>query len=139
MDPHTTSAWRKVSETGKAVSSRIVSARMEIAGQGDFRSSRRSSSSPSFMTVISVYAPTHRATQEKDEFNADLQEAIDRVHADDVFLLVGDFNARMGCSERRDDGSMWNGVRGYHGTGKMNENGEALLTFCVLNDLNYHY
>ncbi len=51
-----------------------------------------------------------------------------------MLLLVGDFNARVGSSERREDGSIWQGVRGY-GVGRMNESGEALLSFCALNEL----
>ena len=29
----------------------------------------------------------------------------------------------------------WNGVRGVHGVGRMNEAGEDLLSFCALNEL----
>ena len=137
LDPHMTMAWRDAGETWRAVSSRVLTARLKIAGQDVSRSDRQSSrSSPFFMTIISVYAPTHRSAQEKkDEFYADLQETIDSVHVDDVLLVVGDFNARVGSSERREDSSMWDGVRGCHGAGKMNESGEALLSFCALNEL----
>ena len=50
-------------------------------------------------------------------------------------MLLGDFNARVGSGERVGNNPSWNGVRGCHGVGKMNENGEALLTFCALNEL----
>ena len=30
---------------------------------------------------------------------------------------------------------MWEGVRGYHGVGKINKSGKALLSFCTLNKL----
>ena len=137
LDPHMTMAWRDAGETWRAVSSRVLTARLKIAGQDVSRSDRQSSrSSPFFMTIISVYAPTHRSAQEKkDEFYADLQETIDSVHVDDVLLVVGDFNARVGSSERWEDSLMWDGVRGCHGAGKMNESGEALLSFCALNEL----
>ena len=103
LDPHMTMAWRDAGETWRAVSSRVLTARLKIAGQDVSRSDRQSSrSSPFFMTIISVYAPTHRSAQEKkDEFYADLQETIDSVHVDDVLLVVGDFNVRVGSSERR--------------------------------------
>ena len=42
----------------------------------------------------------------------------------DALLLVGDFNTRVGSSERKDV-SRWEGVRGYHEVGKMNESGEV--------------
>ena len=31
--------------------------------------------------------------------------------------------------------SSWDGQKGCHGVGKMNESGEALLSFCALNEL----
>ena len=137
LDTHMTMAWRDAGETWRAVSSRVLTARLKIAGQDVSRSDRPSSRSrPFFMSIISVFAPTHRSAQEKkDEFYAHLQETIDSVHVDDVLLVVGDFNARVGSSERRENSSMWDGVRGCHGAGKMNESGEALLSFCALNEL----
>ena len=50
------------------------------------------------------------------------------IQEEDVVMLLGDFNARVGCGERAGDNPNWNGMRGCHGVGKMNENGEAL---CV--------
>ncbi len=121
LDLHSTIAWRNAGETWKAVSYRIVTARLKIARQDEPRSGRRSSSSPSFVTV---YAPTHKAIQEK-EFYADVQATIDSVHVDEVLLLVGDFNAKVGSSERREYDSIWEG----------DESGEALLSFCALTEL----
>ena len=129
LDLQMTTAWKEAGEIWKAVSSQIVTAGIKIARQDGAMPDRRSSRGALFMTVISVYAPTHRAAPEKkEEFFAALQETIDRVFVDDVLLLVGDFNARVGSSGRQEDISMWKGVRGYHGVGKMNESGEALLS-----------
>ena len=87
-------------------------------------------------TIVSVYAPTNRASQEeKDEFYADLQSVIDGVAEEDVVMIVGDFNARVGSSERQEEEDMWNDVRGCHGVGRINESGEALLSWCALNSL----
>ena len=127
LDPCTTEAWRHAGEVWKAVSPRLVLTRLKLGG---------SSGSPPYATVVSAYAPTHRSSQEKkDEFYTDLQSTLDGVNKDDVLLLLGNFNARVGKSERHDGGSDWTGVRGYHGVGNMNESGEALLTFCALNGL----
>ena len=64
------------------------------------------------MTLISVYAPTHRADPEKEEdFFTGLPETIDRACVDDMLLLVGDFNARVGSSDRQEDVSRWEGLR----------------------------
>ena len=83
---------------------------------------------------MSVYAPTHRARQkDKDKFYADLQSVVDGVSAEDVLLVVGDFNARVGSGQM--GGDEWDGVRERHGVGLMNTSGEALLAWCLLNGL----
>jgi hypothetical protein len=43
---------------------------------------------------------------------------------------MGDFNARVGGEE-----DVWEGVKGRHGIGKVNENGVRLLEFCMGNEL----
>ena len=77
---------------------------------------------------------TGASQEEKDEFYADLQSVIDGVAEEDVLMIVGDFNARVGSSERQEE-DMWNDVRGCHGVGRINESGEALLSWCALNSL----
>lgn len=125
-------AWKMAGGTWKAISSTLVLARVKL-GSGQRRNGRQS---PQYATVISAYAPMHRSTQEKkDEFFDDLQCTLDGVPEDDVLLLMGDFNARVGNSERGDKDPRWSGVRGFHGVGKMNESGEALLTLCALSEL----
>ncbi len=90
---------------------------------------------PTFLTIVSVYAPMFRASPvEKEQFYSDLQAVVDAVDEQDVLMVVGDFNARVGSSARGGD-PVWGGVRGFHGVGKMNEAGGELLTFCALNEL----
>ena len=61
----------------------------------------------------------HRSSQEKkDVFYTDLQKTPDRVDRNDVLLLLGDFNARVGSNEEHTGVSNWNGVKGCHGVGK---------------------
>jgi len=87
------------------------------------------------VTIISVYAPTHRAPVEiKDQFFHDLQAVISSAPPDDLLPVMGDFNARVGCGEVMDP--FWLGVRGMFGVGKLNENGEHLLSFCAMNEHN---
>ena len=96
---------------------------------------RRGQREPVHGTIVSVYYPTHQAGQEeKDEFYADLQSVIDVVAEEDVLMIVGDFSARVGSCKRQEE-DMWNGVRGCHGVGQINESGEALLSWCALNYL----
>ena len=56
---------------------------------------------------------------------------MDKIPSSDVLLLLGDFNARVGCSVA--DGDVWKGVRGQHGVGCCNEAGERFLEFCAVN------
>ena len=83
-----------------------------------------------YASVVSVYVPTHRTSQVvKDQFFDDLQHVVDGISNDDLLLVMGDFNARVGC------GDPWDGVRGCHGVGHINDNGEALLSWCAQNSL----
>ena len=136
LDREMTAAWREAGEVWEAVSSRIVCARLKLAGQGAGRSLDRRRDRPVYVTVVSVYAPTFRASvEQKEQFFSDLQAKLDDVNEHDVLLLVGDFNARVGSSVRCEEDPAWDGVRGLRGVGKMNEAGEALLSFCALNEM----
>ena len=133
LDPQMSEAWKNAGGVWKAISSRLVLARLKLRGRPE---SCGRTGTPLLATIVSAYAPTHRSTQEKkDEFFADLQSTLDSVPEDDVLLLLGDFNARVGSSRRESDNPSWSSVRGFHGIGKMNESGEALLTFCAINEL----
>ena len=86
LDPALSAAWRDAGEVWKAVSSRTVCARLKLA-QGVRRLSRKGKSRPIFVTIMSVYAPTFRATAEEKEFFSDLQATIDGVDEHDVLLI----------------------------------------------------
>ena len=62
----------------------------------------------------------------------DLQRVVDGIGGDDLLLILGDFNARVGSGER---GDVWEDVLGCHGVGRVNENGEALLSWCAQNEM----
>ena len=135
LDPQLKEAWRRAGEIWKGVSSRIMMVRVKL-DDGYGRQIGWNISRPTYATIISVYAPTHRSSQgKKDEFYADLQKSLDGVDRNDVLLLLGDFNARVGSNEKFTGMSSWDGVKGCHGVGKMNESGEALLSFSALNEL----
>ena len=130
LDPTMAENWKSSGGEWQAVSSRIVSARLKLGEKVGQRGRRE----PVHGTIVSVYAPTHRANQEeKDKFYTDLQSQIDGVAEEDILVVVGDFNARVGSSERHED--IWNDVRGYHGVGRINEAGETLLSWCASNSL----
>ena len=55
---------------------------------------------------------------------------MDRVPRRDILLLVGDLNAKVGVDNAGRGEAM-----GQQGIGQMNENGELLADFCIINRL----
>ena len=79
-----------------------------------------------FASVISVYAPTLGSDDDAImAFYLELRNYLSVIPNPDKILLLGDFNARVGC-----DHSTW-GVLGRYGLGKANENGIHLLQLCT--------
>jgi len=67
-----------------------------------------------------VYAPTHRAPPEgKEKFYDNLQAVINSVPSSDVLLVMGDFNARVGCVSNPRSEPLWDRVQGKFGVGKI--------------------
>ena len=136
-------AWRRGGERWNPVSSRIMSARLMLGARGDkLRSGKRNSDL--YLSVLSVYAPTNKATfSVKNKFLNDLQNVIDGVNKNDILVVLGDFNARVGSSENdvsgdcfeREDHQQWGSVLGQYGCGQCNQAGENLLLFCARNQL----
>ena len=83
------------------------------------------------VTVISAYVPTLTSSDgAKDAFCEELNVLVKDFSQGDKFILLGDFNARVGT-----DCNNWKGVLAPHGTGKLNSNGLILLSLCAENDL----
>ena len=132
LDEKATAAWRAAGEAWEAVSSRIVTARLKLARRGQRIPCGSSETHDTFVTVISAYAPTAKASPHvKQQFVGDLQNTVDKVPVSDVLVLLGDFNAHVG---RRDPGSdLWQEALGLHGLSERNEAGEEFLEFCTIN------
>ena len=74
LDPALTAAWKEAGGVWEEVNSRIVSARLKISVKKSVRSQKSRDQCPSFLTVVSVYAPTFKSSVEvKEQFYADLQ------------------------------------------------------------------
>ena len=117
-----TGAWREAGEQWKAWSSRLVTAQLQ---PGKNKADR--------LHVLSCYAPTRAASRaEKDRFYEDLQQALDGIPSNEPYVLLGDFNARVGSRHGHDD--LWNLVRGPHGFGACNYAGDELLSFLSTNE-----
>ena len=70
------------------------------------------------ITVIQVYAPTSNAEEaEVERFYEDLQDLLELTPKKDVFLIIGDWNAKVGSQETP-------GVTGKLGLGMRNEAGK---------------
>ena len=83
------------------------------------------------LSIIQIYAPTNEANiEDKDNFYEQLQTVVDSVHKHGILLVMGDLNAKVG-----EDNEGYKNIRGSHGVGERNDNGERLLDFCGLNNL----
>ena len=84
---------------------------------------------PFNITVIQVYALTSNAEEAEVEwFYEDLQDLLETIPKKDVFLIIGDRNAKVGSQETP-------GVKGKFGLGVQNEAGERLKEFFQENTL----
>ena len=131
LDKRASAAWRRGGEVWKAVSSRLISMRLRWASSDGRRSSKARGS---FVTIVCGYAPTARGPScVKSMFLEELQNTLDAVPENDILLLLGDFNARIGV--RDSDDGLWSNVIGGHGLEERNLAGEEFLQVCELNQL----
>ena len=81
---------------------------------------------PFNITVIWVYAPTSNAEEAEVEwFYEDLQDLLELTPKKDVFLIIGDWNAKVGSQD----------IPGVTGKFGQNEAGQKLTEFCKENTL----
>ena len=79
---------------------------------------------PFNITVIQVYAPTSNTEEvEVEQFYEDLQDLLELTPKEDVFFIIGDWNAKGGSQENA-------GVIGKFGLGIRNEAGQRLMSFA---------
>ena len=84
---------------------------------------------PFNLSIVQVYAPTGDHPEEDlEKFYADIEIACRQLQATDVFIVMGDMNAKIG-KEKVDS------YVGEFGLGNRNERGDRLLEFCVEKDL----
>ena len=84
--------------------------------------------------VVVCYAPTFRSSRaDKDVFFNDLQHVLCGVGRHDKFVLLGDFNARVGTRTGVDIDE-WADVCGPCGFGECNDAGKEMLAFLGMNN-----
>ena len=109
---------RKLQQLPTPVNERLMSLRLPL-------------DSKNHLTLISAYAPTMSYPEEEiDLFYHQLQHLVNQTPGTDKFIILGDFNARVGA-----DSTVWSETIGKFGMGKINSNGEKLLAFCTENKL----
>jgi uncharacterized protein YciI len=83
------------------------------------------------MSLIVACAPTDVADEEdKDCFYSSHQSFLDNTPRQDVLLMIGNFNARVGSNDTNREG-----VRGRHGIDEITDNGKRLVGICEENNL----
>ena len=112
-------AWRLGVQQWKAWSSRCVCAVVQV----DKRLSRK-------VHLVSCYAPTRTASREdKDAFFQELESIIFSVPSGGMYVILGDFNARVGSRDSID--GEWSSVREPHGFESTNDSARELLAFLA--------
>ena len=116
-------AWKSGGEQWKSWGARIIKA--TLGG---------SNRHTSCIHILSCYAPTYASSRvEKDNFFDHLQEALDEIPPKEPYVILGDFNARVGARNHVEE-DQWQGSRGPHGLGEANDAGKELLSFLSLNE-----
>ena len=83
------------------------------------------SAQPFNMNIIQLYAPTSTHEDEGiDEFYDKVQHALQNVKSNEITIVMGDLNAKIGEGSHRD-------VVGRFGLGERNERGNRLMQFCI--------
>ena len=92
----------------------------------------RVKATPFNITIVQIYAPTSaHDEQETDQFYSKVQEQLDKAPKQDIKLVLGDFNAKVG----KDSINSCSRYMGESCNDSTNENGEKLLEFAAYNDM----
>ena len=131
LDDRATAAWQATGEIWRAVSSRIVHARLKLASAGQRLPGGLHCSSDVFVSVVCVYAPTARAPGDMvKRFYDELQDVLNSILSNDFLLMLGDLNAHVGVRDRSSE--LWSDVLGCFG---IDDHSEDFLNFCELSQL----
>jgi hypothetical protein len=124
LSPAASKAWREAKSRSVSVTSgRILAVTLQLGGnEGTWN-------------IITVYGPTSQSSDsEKERFWDELQETYDSYPSDTMTVIIGDFNSRVGSRSAQDCDELRE-VLGPYGLGPRNANGDALLQFCIQNQL----
>ena len=84
---------------------------------------------PFNISIVVVYAPTADSTEEEiDAFYEDLEKVKSRCKSNEIHIIMGDMNAKVGCGA---DGK----TVGQYGIGVRNDRGDRWVQWCESNDM----
>ncbi|CAM4848500.1 unnamed protein product [Rotaria magnacalcarata] len=122
LDPIATKVWKDSGSEWEAVSERIIKIRLKCT--------------PIDITVLSVYSPVNPSAKQMandaDKFYSDLQDTINNVSTNDMLIIMGDLNARVGGNQQQP--ASINSV-GPFTVDVENENGARLVDWCEINNI----
>jgi hypothetical protein len=125
LDQTATRVWKDSGSEWEPISERIIKIRLRCA--------------PIHITVIAVYSPINPQTkqmgEECDKFYADLQDAINNVSSNDMLIVMGDLNARVGQNQQKRQQHVIRSSVGPFTVDIENENGTRLIDFCEINNI----
>ena len=107
-------AWKAGGSRWKSWGSRIVSASLRLGTHRNYQ-----------LHILSCYAPMYASSRElKDAFYNHLQQAISEIPSRETYVILGDFNARVGSrtnddSDVEDENGHHSNVLGPHGHGEL--------------------
>ncbi|VDP21245.1 unnamed protein product [Schistosoma margrebowiei] len=79
------------------------------------------------MNIIQCYAPTNDSNDDiKDQFYERLQSIIGKCRRNDLTILMGDLNAKVGI-----DNTGYEDIMGRHALRQRNENGKICESVCI--------
>jgi exonuclease III len=122
LNKQATAAWKNLGAVWEPVNERILMVRLQCT--------------PINVTLLAIYSPVNPNGQQmaitaSDNFYTDLQRTINKAPSNDLLLIMGDFNARVGKQQHHTSGN----VVGPHAIDHINENGQRLVDFCAANNL----
>ncbi len=122
LNKQATTAWKNLGAVWEPINERILMVRLQCT--------------PVNVSLLAIYSPINPNGQPllitaSDTFYADLQRTIDSIPSNDLILIMGDFNARVGKQQHYTSSK----VVGPHAVDHINENGQRLVDFCAANNL----
>ncbi|CAM4844407.1 unnamed protein product [Rotaria magnacalcarata] len=123
LDKTAAKVWKDSGSEWEAVSERIVKIKLKCLFVN--------------LTIISIYSPVNptnnQMNDDSQKFYNDLQDVINRIPTEDMYIIMGDFNARVGWNNQQQQ-NLSNSI-GPYTVDITNENGEKLIDLSTINNL----